>query len=101
VFGSIFVLGITSGHFTRLVVTDHRLVILQGYEMCRSWNMNELPPSLIRFTMQRSGGGNRAIDLDTLKLMLGADSDKVVDAKTILGFGKHLDHIKARENDRP
>src|SRR5438477_11693767 len=32
VLGSVFVLGLSCGYFTRVVVTNHRLVILQGYE---------------------------------------------------------------------
>ena len=35
-----------------------------------------------------------------VKTMLGASSDKFTGAKAILSFGKQLDRIKARENDR-
>jgi len=40
--------GIANGYFTRLVVTNYRLLILQGYEVCRSWSIHHLPRSLIR-----------------------------------------------------
>src|SRR5262249_22002948 len=42
-FGSIFVLGFTAGYFTRLVVTSARIVILQGWEVRRSWGLDDLP----------------------------------------------------------
>jgi hypothetical protein len=98
VLGSIFVLGISSGYFTRLVVTNSRIMILQGYEMCRSWRLDELPASLIRYVVPDGGAMSRSVDLDALNTMLGGSSDKVVDSKSILALGKHLDHIKAREN---
>jgi hypothetical protein len=99
VFGSIFVLGIASGYFTRLVVTNHRLIILQGREVCRSWDMSQLPYSLRRYRMQSDGARMPAIDLDAVKSMLGGASDRVADSKTILSFGKQLDQIRARERD--
>src|SRR5689334_23175423 len=55
VLASIFVLGIASGYFTRLVVTNQRLLIVQGYEVCRTWSINKLPRSLIRY--RRLGEG--------------------------------------------
>jgi hypothetical protein len=96
VIGSIFVLGISAGYFTRLVVTNFRLVILQGYEVCRSWRIDALPPSLIFYGVQGDKGASRTLDLDALQTMLGGSSDQFVPAKTILAFGKHLDRIKAR-----
>jgi hypothetical protein len=101
VLGSIFVLGIAAGYFTRVVVTNCRLVILQGYEVCRVWRIEDLPYSLIHYSRPQGGGVVRSIDLDTLSTMLGGASDKVVEAKTILAFSKHLEHIKAREKGRP
>ena len=101
VLASIFVLGIFSGYFTRLVVTDLRLVIVQGYEVCRSWNLDELPRSLLRYSPHGPEEEAPAVDLDTLKTMLGGSSDKFAEAKTILSLGKRLDQIKAHENDRP
>src|SRR5690606_23004035 len=47
ILGSIFVLGIGHGYFTRLVVTNLRIFIVQGYEVCRSWRLEDLPPSLL------------------------------------------------------
>jgi hypothetical protein len=101
VFGSIFVLGIFSGYFTRLVVTNFRLLILQGYEKARSWSLDELPPSLIRYSQQAGAGSSRTVDLDALKTMLGSSSDKVAESKTILAFGKRLEQIKTRQDGRP
>lgn len=99
VVSSVIILGITNGYFTRLVVTNLRLVILQGYEICRSWNIDDLPPSLLRY----GKGGERAswsIDLDAVKTMLGGSSDKFTDAKAILKFGKQLDSITIRDKNR-
>ena len=101
VLASIFVLGIFSGYFTRLVVTDLRLVIVQGYEVCRSWDLNELPRSLLRYRLGGAGAEMPAVDLDSLKTMLGGASDKFAEAKSILSFGKRLDQIKSREDGRP
>jgi hypothetical protein len=99
-FGSIFVLGIASGYFTRLVVTNLRLLIVQGQEVCRGWAMNELPYSLLRYRNLADGARMPTVDLDALKSMLGGASDRVADSKTILSFGKQLDQIRAREQDR-
>ena len=100
-FPSLIVLGIANGYFTRLVVTNDRLLILQGYEVCRSWDVNRLPRSLVRY--RRMGGGEErpSVDLDALKTMIGGSSDKIVGAKGILAFGKQLDRIQNREDDRP
>jgi hypothetical protein len=95
----IIVLGIASGYFTRLVVTNYRLVILQGYEICRIWDIDDLPPSLLRYS-KRGGEENRTIDLDVVKTMLGNSSGKFTDAKTILQFGKQLESIMLRDKDR-
>jgi hypothetical protein len=96
---TIFILGIFSGYFTRLVVTNYRLVIMQGYEVVRSWSIHALPRRLIRYGIPGGPGGNQSIDLDAVKRMLGSSSDKVT-AKAILSFGKQLDQIMAREKDR-
>jgi hypothetical protein len=100
VLGSIFVLGIFSGYFTRLVVTNSRLLILQGYEMCRSWGINELPRSMLRYRMSGGGVESPALDLDAIKNMLGSASDKFAESKTIMAFSKRLDQIKTRDKDR-
>jgi hypothetical protein len=98
---AIFVLGIASGYFTRLVVTNRRLVVLQGYEVCRSWGLDDLPPSLLHYGAPGSEGGSRSIDLDALQNMLGGSTEQFIEAKTILAFGKHLDRIKAQTPKRP
>src|SRR5262249_32892802 len=97
---SIFVLGIFSGYFTRLVVTTHRLFIVQGRELCRCWNVDDLPLSLISYSMRAGGEKSRTADLDALQTMLGGASDQFIESKTILAFGKQLDRIKARDQDR-
>lgn len=93
---SVYVLAIANAYFTRLVVTDLRLLILQGYAVCRSWSIDDLPPALIRYG--RQGGKDRIIDLGALSTMLGGSSEHFVEAKTIRALGRHLDQIKAREN---
>jgi hypothetical protein len=98
--GSIFVLGIANGYFTRLVVTNFRLVILQGYEVCRGWGIDDLPHRLIHYGMPGGRGEKPSIDLEAVKTMLGGSSDKITGSKAILSFGKQLDQIKTREDDR-
>lgn len=101
VIATIVVLGIANGYFTRLVVTNFRLVILQGYEICRSWDIDDLPPSLLRHGYgRREENESWTIDLDAVKTMLGGPSEKFADAKTILSFGKQLDRITTRDKDR-
>jgi hypothetical protein len=100
VLASIFVLGIFSGYFTRLVVSNRRIILSQGREVCRSWDIDKLPPSLLRYRMVGGEATSRTVDVDALTSMLGGASDKFVDAKTILTFGKHLDRIQARDKDQ-
>jgi len=97
----LFVVGIFAGYFTRLVVTNFRVVIVQGYAVCRSWSIKDLPPSLIRYERRGRIKGSRTVDLEALQSMLGGPSDQFAAPKKILAFGKHLDGIKARENGRP
>jgi hypothetical protein len=82
------------------VVTNYRIAIMQGYEVVRSWRLDDLPRSLICYTMQ-GGEERRSVDLDSLQTMLGSSSDQFADTKTVLAFGKQLDRIKAREKGRP
>jgi hypothetical protein len=100
-FGSVFVLGISCGYFTRLVITNFRIFVVQGYEVCKSWDIDFLPRSLLRYTTTEDGEERPAVDLKTVQTMLGASSNQVADAKTILSFGKKLDHIKARDRHGP
>lgn len=102
VLGSIFILALACGYFTRLVVTNSRLVILQGYEVCRSWGIDRLPRSLVRYAPREDDEGDeeRTIDLDALKTMLGTSAGHFAEAKTILAFGKQLERIRPREQDR-
>jgi hypothetical protein len=94
VLATILVLGVACGYFTRLVVTNSRLLIAQGYEVVRAWNTDDLPPSMIRY----GGGKGRgpSIDLNAVQTLLGGSSDKFTDAKTILSFGKQLDRIQKK-----
>jgi hypothetical protein len=100
-FAAIVVLGVASGYFTRLAATNQRLVIVQGRELCRSWNLDDLPPSMIRRRIRGDGQRDRTIDLDAVKTLLGGSSDGFADAKSILAFGKQLGQIKLREDGRP
>ena len=100
-FAAIVILGLASGYFTRLVATNQRLVIVQGRELCRSWTLDDLPPSMIRRRMTGDGQRDRTIDLDAVKTLLGGASDGFADAKSILAFGKQLGQIKARDDGRP
>jgi len=100
VIGSVFVLAFFSGYFTRLVVTDARLFIVQGYEVCRTWGMDDLPRRLLHY--RRLGGEEgRAIDLDAVRSLFGDVTQPFSDSKTIRAFGKQLDQITAREHYRP
>jgi hypothetical protein len=91
---------VACGHFTRVVVTNRRLVVLQGCEVVRAWNIDRLPRSLVRFTRRDDGQESRTVNLDVLKTMLGPASDKFTGAKTIMSFAKTLDQIKVREDGR-
>jgi hypothetical protein len=97
---SVFVLAISCGHFTRLVVTNYRLVILQGYEVCRAWELHKLPRSLLHYSHAAAEDPRPAVDLEVLQSLLGPASDQIAGAKTILSFGKSLDAIKKREEGR-
>ena len=59
VIGSIIVLGLCCGYFTRLVATNHRLLILQGYEVCRRWNIDDLPRHMVRYGRRDGGESTR------------------------------------------
>jgi hypothetical protein len=95
--GSLIVLGMTNAYFTRLVVTDQKVLIVQGHEVCRLWGIDELPHSMVRFRKTETGEEVRDIDLDKMKTMLGQTGDGFVDAKTIKNFGKQLDQIRKLE----
>jgi hypothetical protein len=96
----VYVVGFAAAYFTRLVVTDRRVFVLQGYERCRNWGLNQLPPALLRYG-PRGRAGSPSVNLDALQTMLGSATEQFADTKTILAFGKHLDRIKARDPGRP
>jgi hypothetical protein len=99
VFGTIIFLASMAGYFTRLVITDRRLIVLQGREVYRSRNIKDLPPFLLR-RHRGEDGLERAptIDLNAVNTLLGGTGDGYVDAETILTLSKKLD--KMREADR-
>jgi hypothetical protein len=99
--GSIIVLALANAYFTRLVVTSDRLLIVQGYEVCKSWLIDDLPPSLVRYGRRGHDDDRRTVDLDALKTMMGnSASGQFAEAKSILALGKQLDRIKTRRIDR-
>jgi hypothetical protein len=93
-FGSIFVVGFWCGYFTRLVVTNRRVFIVQGYAICRQWRIEDLPLSLIRYRRGDGPDMTKTVDLDALKTMLGDATGQVADSKTILALGKQLGNIR-------
>jgi hypothetical protein len=102
VFGSVIVLSVACGYFTRLVVTNLRVVILQGHEVARTWGVDDLPRSLLRYRAREDGQRSPTLDLDAVKSMFaGGASDEYADSKAIMAFGKEMDRIRAREKDRP
>src|SRR5437763_221253 len=74
VFGCVYLLAAANAYFTRLVVTNRRVVILQGHAISYSWGIDDLPRHLIRYE-RRGGEESRTIDLDALQTMLGGSSD--------------------------
>ncbi|MBY0528364.1 MAG: hypothetical protein K2R98_33545 [Gemmataceae bacterium] len=103
VLASIYVLAFFSGYFTRLVVTNTRLLIVQGYEVRRCWDLDDLPSSLVRYGRQGGQGGPNempSVDVAALQSILGGKSDQFVDAKAIREFGKKIDRIKGQEGER-
>jgi hypothetical protein len=99
VFGSIIFLASLAGYFTRLVITDQRLIIVQGREVRSSRSVNELPPILLRRNFDRDGHERApTIDLNAVNTMLGVDG--FVDSNTILTLGKKIDKMReAREDE--
>jgi hypothetical protein len=101
VFGSIMVLAFFNGYFTRLVVTNYRLIIVQGFEVRRNWKIDQLPRSLLRYGPRGEEEERPSVDLDALQTMLGSSaSTGFSEAKTIQVFGKQLDQIRAQERRR-
>jgi hypothetical protein len=96
--GGLVVVGITAGYFTRLVITNQRVMIVQGYEIRKTWRLEDLPRSLVRMSRTDDGELKRTVDMDTLQTMMGG-SDQFAEAKTIWALGKEIDRIK-REDRR-
>jgi hypothetical protein len=93
----LFVLGFSAGYFTRLVVTNFRLLIVQGYELCWDCGIDHLPPSLVRYD-RRGEKAARSVDLDALQTALGGSSTQFVEAKTILKFARQVDRTRSGDN---
>ena len=83
------------------MVTNFRLFIVQGYEVCKTWRVADLPPHLVRFARRPGGEESRTVDVDALQSMLGGAFDQYAESKAIRAFGKQLDQIKRREDGRP
>ncbi len=98
--GSIFVVGGCCGYFTRLIVTNLRLMIVQGHTVRHRWSIDDLPMSMIRYRRVSGEELTRSIDLDALKTMLGGPSAEVADSKTILALGKKLANIRAQDEPK-
>jgi hypothetical protein len=97
--GGLVVVGITAGYFTRLVITNQRVMIVQGYEVRKTWRLEDLPRSLVRMTRSDDGEMRRTVDMETLQTMMGGGSSQFAEAKTIWALGKEIDRIK-REDRR-
>lgn len=97
---SIYVLAIANAYFTRLVVTNFRLFIVQGYEICRRWDINDLPARLLRYSPNPDGQARATIDLDAVQTLLGGATSPFADARTIRSFGKQLDQIRDFDHRR-
>jgi hypothetical protein len=93
-FVPLMVVAFLTGHFTRLVVTDRRLLIIQGQTVIRSWGIRQLPRSLVKYVRREGEDEAPTIDLDSLQKMLGGKSDGIVDSNTIMSLGKKLDRFK-------
>jgi hypothetical protein len=98
--GSIFIVGACCGYFTRLIVTNLRLIIVQGHTVRRCLSIDDLPMSLIRYRRVPGSELTRTVDLDALKTMLGGPSAEVADSKTILALGKKLANIRAQDEPK-
>jgi hypothetical protein len=100
VLGNVYVLGIFCGYFTRMVVTNRRIVILQGREVARSWSTRDLPRSLLRYQRGERGEENSpTINLDSIQGLFGTSATGFVEAKTILDVGKQIGRIQRRGGD--
>lgn len=101
VVGALLVVAFFTGFFTRLIVTNRRVAIMQGYEVVRSWDMDQLPRSMIRYRAGEGGERDPSIDLATVKTMLGGSPDGFADQKTIMAFSKQLNSIIKGRDDKP
>lgn len=96
----ILLLAFFNGYFTRLVVTDSGVYIIQGSTICRNWELEYLPRSLVRF--ERRGEDDpigKTVDVDAMKTMLNSSEGHFTDAKTIKDFGKRLERLRRAEDE--
>lgn len=97
-FGSLILVAFMAGWFTRLVITNQRVMIVQGYEVRKTWGLDELPRSLVRQRRNADGELTKTVDLERLNTMMGGSSDGFVEAKTIWALSKEID--RSRREDR-
>lgn len=102
-FGGLAVVAFAAGFFTRLIVTDRRVMIVQGIEIRKTWRLEDLPRSLVRQTRGDDGELSRTVDMEKLQTMMGGASDgSFAEAKSIWALGKEIDRIKRDgRDDRP
>lgn len=96
--GGLVLVGIAAGHFTRLVITNQRVMIVQGYEIRKTWRLDDLPRSLIRHRRNADGEMTKAVDMERLQTMMGGgSSDGFVEAKTIWALSKEIERTRREE----
>ena len=98
--GGLLVVGATAGYFTRLVITNQRVMIVQGYEVRRTWRLDDLPRSLVRQRRGDDGEWTRTVDMERLQTMMGGGSEQFTDAKTIWALGKEIDRQRREGGGR-
>jgi hypothetical protein len=105
--GGLALVAVAAGYFTRLVVTSQRVLIVQGYEVRKTWTLDQLPRSLVRHDRNADGELTKTVDMEKLQTMLGGSADGIVEAKSIWALGKEIertrreDRREARREDDP
>lgn len=96
-FGTVIFLAGMAGYFTRLIITDRRLLIVQGREVRSSRDVNSLPRALVRRGRDEFGRERApTIDLNAVNKLVGGTG--FVDAKTILTLSKKIDKLKESDD---
>src|SRR5262249_42853855 len=86
--GGLILVGIAAGYFTRLVITNQRVMIVQGYEIRKTWRLGDLPRSLVG--VKRSDGGElkRTVGMETVTTVVGGGSRQFRGGQDDLGAGQ-------------